>query len=241
MDDAGLADRVRFGPFELDVRSGELYKGPTRLKVPDQSIEILKALVERPGQLVTREELCHCLWPDNTFVDFEHGLNAAVRRLRDALGDAADTPRFIETLPRRGYRFVARVDPGTDNRIPPGSQSSSIHDVSRRLSLRRSAMAACALIVGAAIVWWTVRHSTNEPRTVGEIRSVAILPLKNVTKDATQDYFVEGMHEALITELARAGGLTVLAPGATVRYAGTDKAPEAIAHELNVQALVQGS
>src|SRR3954470_12712508 len=93
---------VRFGPFALVVETGELRKGPTRLKVPDQSIEILKALLERPGQLVTREELRQRLWSSETFVDFEAGLNAAVKRLRDALADSADSPRFIETMPRRG-------------------------------------------------------------------------------------------------------------------------------------------
>ena len=93
---------IRFGPFELNVRSGELHKGPTRLRVPDQSIEILKALLEQPGELVTRERLRERLWPSDTFVDFEHGLNAAVRRLREALGDSADTPRFVETLPKKG-------------------------------------------------------------------------------------------------------------------------------------------
>jgi Tol biopolymer transport system component/DNA-binding winged helix-turn-helix (wHTH) protein len=101
---------VNFGPFELDVRSGELRKGSTRLKVPDQSIEILKALIEQPGELVTREQLHERLWPANTFVDFEHGLNAAIRRLREALGDSADTPKYIETLPRRGYRFIGSVE-----------------------------------------------------------------------------------------------------------------------------------
>jgi Tol biopolymer transport system component/DNA-binding winged helix-turn-helix (wHTH) protein len=119
------APRIRFGPYELDVRSGELRKGPTRLKVPDQSIAILRALVERPGELVTRDELRQRLWPANTFVDFEHGLNAAVRRLRDALNDSADAPKFIETLPRRGYRFVGQIhanaptEPPTVEPIPP--------------------------------------------------------------------------------------------------------------------------
>ena len=98
---------IRFGPFTLDGRSGELRNGPTRLKVPDQSIAVLQALLERPGELVTREELRDRLWPPDTFVDFEAGLNAAVRRLREALNDSADVPRYIETLPRRGYRFIA--------------------------------------------------------------------------------------------------------------------------------------
>lgn len=113
--------RVRFGAFELDVRSDELRKGPSRLKVPDKSIEILKALLEQPGELVTREALRDRLWPANTFVDFEHGLNAAVRRLRDALGDSAEAPQFIETLPRRGYRFI-----GTIVSPPPGDERDSL-------------------------------------------------------------------------------------------------------------------
>ena len=101
---------IRFGPFTLDGRSGELRNGPTRLKVPDQSIAVLQALLERPGELVTREALRDRLWAPDTFVDFEAGLNAAVRRLREALNDSADVPRYVETLPRRGYRFIAPVD-----------------------------------------------------------------------------------------------------------------------------------
>ena len=101
---------IRFGPFTLDGRSGELRNGPTRLKVPDQSIAVLQALLERPGELVTREALRDRLWGPDTFVDFEAGLNAAVRRLREALNDSADAPRYVETLPRRGYRFIAPVE-----------------------------------------------------------------------------------------------------------------------------------
>lgn len=115
-----VSRRVRFGVFELDLRSGELHKGPSRLKVPDKSIEILRALIEQPGELVTREALRDRLWPANTFVDFEHGLNAAVRRLRDALGDSAEDPQFIETLPRRGYRFVGTIERVA---VPAGSDA----------------------------------------------------------------------------------------------------------------------
>jgi Tol biopolymer transport system component/DNA-binding winged helix-turn-helix (wHTH) protein len=120
-DQRSTPPRVRFGPFDLDVRSGELRKGAGRLKVPDKSIEILRTLLEQPGELVTREALRDRLWPANTFVDFEHGLNAAVRRLRDALGDSAEAPQFIETLPRRGYRFI-----GTLVSPPSGEQPDSL-------------------------------------------------------------------------------------------------------------------
>jgi Tol biopolymer transport system component/DNA-binding winged helix-turn-helix (wHTH) protein len=110
MPGTGLSsDQIAFGPFVLDGRTGELRKGSARLRVPDQSIQVLKALIERPGELVTREELRQRLWPSDTFVDFEQGLNGIVRRLRDALGDAADAPMLIETLPRRGYRFIGIV------------------------------------------------------------------------------------------------------------------------------------
>ncbi len=107
---ASPARHVRFGAFELNLRSGELHKGRTRLRVPDQSIEILKALLEHPGELVTREALRDRLWSSDTFVDFEHGLNAAVRRLREALGDSADVPKYIETGSCRGDRFIGTID-----------------------------------------------------------------------------------------------------------------------------------
>ena len=98
---------VRFGVFEIDLRSGELRKSGARLSLQQQPLQLLSVLLEQPGELVTREELRKRLWPDDTFVDFDHGLNAAVKRLRDTLGDSADSPRFIETVPRRGYRFIA--------------------------------------------------------------------------------------------------------------------------------------
>src|SRR5262247_376323 len=100
------ADRVRFGSFELHLRSRELRNGSTRIRLQDQPFEILRMMLERPGTVVTRDELQQRLWPNGTFVDFEHSLNAAVKRLRLALGDDADNPRFVETLPRRGYRFI---------------------------------------------------------------------------------------------------------------------------------------
>jgi Tol biopolymer transport system component/DNA-binding winged helix-turn-helix (wHTH) protein len=122
----GISQAVRFGPFEFEVRTRELRRGDTRLKVPDQSLEILTALLERPGQLVTREDLRQRLWPPDTFVDFQSGLNAAVRRLREALHDSADEPRFIETLPRRGYRFIGEVagSPAGSGPSPPVAATS---------------------------------------------------------------------------------------------------------------------
>src|SRR5687768_5050605 len=107
LDAPGSESPLRFGSFELDVRSRELRKGKTLVRLQEQPFEILRMMLERPGRVVTRDELRRRLWPDGTFVDFEHSLNAAVKRLRAALGDDADNPRFVETLPRRGYRFIA--------------------------------------------------------------------------------------------------------------------------------------
>src|SRR5262245_30861751 len=100
---------VRFGPFELECASRELREGARRVRLQDQPFEILRLLLEHPGDVITRDELRHRLWPQGTFVDFEHSLNAAIKRLRAALGDDADHPRFVETVPRRGYRFIASV------------------------------------------------------------------------------------------------------------------------------------
>ena len=114
---------VCFGAFQLDLRTGELRKAGVKVNLPDQPFQVLKTLLDRAGDLVTREELRQRLWPAETFVDFEHGLNAAVRRLRDALGDSADVPRFVETLPRRGYRFIAPVTRAIAGECPAPSAS----------------------------------------------------------------------------------------------------------------------
>ena len=111
-EESPSAGLVRFGVFELDRRSGELRKAGVRVSLQEQALQVLTLLLERPGDLVTRDELRQRLWPNGTFVDFEHGLNAVINRLRDTLGDSADTPRFVETVPRRGYRFIAPVDKG---------------------------------------------------------------------------------------------------------------------------------
>ena len=127
---APLDGPVRFGTFQLDLRTGELRKAGVRINLPEQPFQVLKALLDRPGDLVTREELRQRLWPAETFVDFEHGLNAAVRRLRDALGDSADVPRFVETLPRRGYRFIAPVTGPSveDQPAPPRPDVEDQHE-----------------------------------------------------------------------------------------------------------------
>ncbi len=156
--------RIRFGRFELDVRTGELLKDARRLRVPDQSIQILQALLERAGDVVTREELRDRLWPAGTFVDFDHGVNSAMRRLRDALGDSADRPKLIETLPRRGYRFIGVVDtvaaetqpaPSVPDAAPvpaPVSDARNPAPVPRSRPVAWWTAAALAVAIGGAAV-----------------------------------------------------------------------------------------
>lgn len=167
MYDRSGANVAQFGPFTLNLHSRELHKGPTRLKVPDQSIEILTALLERPGELVTREELRRRLWPEDTFVDFEHGLNAAVRRLRDALGDSADGPSFVETLPRRGYRFIGALDDGQsttppDQSSPSGPSAAAAAEDARRVSELYSSLWRRAL-ADQERAWKAYHHERESP------------------------------------------------------------------------------
>jgi len=181
---------ARFGDFEADCLSGQLRHHGTRVRLPDQSFRMLLLLLERAGEVVTREELRRELWAEDTFVDFEAGMNSAVKRLRDALGDSADTPRFVETLPRRGYRFIAPVElPHLDTRI----------------------------------------------------KSIAVLPLDNLIGDRAQDFFVDGMTDALITRLAQIGALRVTSRTSVMRYRETDKPLPQVARELNVDAVIEGA
>ncbi len=125
MTDHEPARRYRFGVFEADAATGELRRRGIRVKLNAQPFQVLLMLMERPGQLLTREEICRELWPDGTFVDYEHGVNSAVNRIREALGDTAGNPRFIETLARRGYRFVAPVERIEPSKYPPSGDQAA--------------------------------------------------------------------------------------------------------------------
>jgi Tol biopolymer transport system component/DNA-binding winged helix-turn-helix (wHTH) protein len=193
----GVRDAIfRFGPFEFDAHSGDLRKGPTLLKVPYQSIEILKALLEHPGELVTREQLRERLWPSDTFVDFEHSLNAAVRRIREALGDSADAPKYIETLPRRGYRFTAPVEsvpqlptahlPSPDLSAPAPSSASPQPDGIQR---RRLGLAVAIIAILGLVLWiaWQSRSSFPTPRVPASSIAVTSFPGLEVDPDLSPD------------------------------------------------------
>ena len=164
---AGSSPRIiRFSTFELNLQTGELRQQGQKLKLQEQSFLVLAALLERPGEVVTREELRSKLWPVDTFVDFDHSLNAAIKRLRDALGESADTPIFIETLARRGYRFIAPVDgsltPNTVG-IAPASEPSKSHP---RHRVRPWMFAMASLVIAAAaILLFVSREVVPAPKT----------------------------------------------------------------------------
>ncbi len=214
---------VRFGPFRLDLRAAELRHNGTTTKLPEQPFQVLCELVEHPGEVVTREELRQRLWQSDTFVDFEHGLNAAVKRLREALSDSAENPRYIETLPRHGYRLMVPVEKPevVQNRARGGKVFGAISLL-------------LGVAVAAGVVWWLQWRPLK-------IESLAVLPLENLSGEPDQEYFADGMTEALITELGKVQGLRVISRQSVMQYKGTNKAVPQIARELHVDAVVEGS
>ena len=233
-----------------------------KVKLQEQPFQILKVLLEHPGEVVTREELQRWLWPADTFVDFDHGLYNAIKRLRETLGDTADTPRFIETLPKRGYRFIGAVSGNgaasvpaqappvvLTEQAPPVREEPAAPIVPRKrtwpkvLSAALAAGAAVAVLLAAAPggVASNFRHWFSTGTSVPAIHSVAVLPLQNLSGDPAQDYLADGMTEELITELSGIGALKVISRTSVTRYKKSDKSLPEIARELRVDGIVEGS
>jgi TolB-like protein/DNA-binding winged helix-turn-helix (wHTH) protein len=236
------AGTFQFGVFELDASSGELRRHGLKIRLPHQSFQILRLLLSRPGVVVTRDELRQVLWPGDTFVDFDVGLNSAVRKLREALDDDAEHPRFVETLPRRGYRFIAPVtaverhapalpQAAADNSIPSGAAAKG----GWRQHLR---WVAAALVLAAVVAAAAVYARRAAPP---EIRSIAVLPFDNLTGDATQGYFVDAVTDALTTQLAQVPGLEVISRRGARLHKQPEKPISAIAGELRVDAVLEGT
>jgi TolB-like protein/DNA-binding winged helix-turn-helix (wHTH) protein/tetratricopeptide (TPR) repeat protein len=295
---AGLSgvSLLRFGAFELDLRTGELRKAGSLISLPPQPFRILALLASHAGQLVTREEIQRQIWGSETFVDFERGLNFAINKIRKALGDDAETPRYIETLARRGYRFVApvenvgspleppglgrvRADPesptepeGAGTGIatapsapPPGVRPPSTqgrramgvgiseHPQSSTWTVRnlllpedwplRLGGLLAMLLVGIGVGWllWHRSMSQLGRAPKGRIQSLAVLPLENLSGDKEQQYFADGMTEALITDLGKVSALRVISRTSTMQYRGAKKPLPQIARDLNVDAVVEGA
>jgi TolB-like protein/DNA-binding winged helix-turn-helix (wHTH) protein/Flp pilus assembly protein TadD len=235
---------VRFGVFELDTQSGELHRHGLRIRLPDQSFQILRLLLSRPAQVVTREELRQALWTSETFVDFDVGLNSAVRKLREALDDSPENARFIETLPRRGYRFIAPVSPRVDQARE--SQTATETATPSRRGMRAGWIAG-GLLLAAAIVAFGVVYARGgivrqRARTAAApIRSLVVLPFENQSGDAAQEYFAEAVTDALTTHLAQVEGLDVISRTSARQYKRPNKRLPAIGSELNVDAVLEGA
>ncbi len=240
-------DRVRFGLFELDLKAGQLSKNGTKIRLPQQPLQLLSVLLERPGEILTREELRQRLWPSDVFVDFDHGLNKSIQKLRDALGDSADSPRYIETIPRVGYRFIAPVNNGSRppeqepniklpqmQELPTAQTPVSVIGIKKT---RWALQAACLALLAMTAAWFIYRRlHTTEP-----IRSIAVLPLDNLSGDPGQNYLADGMTDELTTMLAKNSTLRVISRTSVMQYKGAHRPLRQIAQELGVDGILEGS
>jgi len=239
---------LRFDSFELDIRAGELRKAGVKLRLQGQPIQVLAALLNNAGELVTREQLRAQVWPADTFVDFDHSLHNAIARIREVLGDSAEAPRYIETLPRRGYRYIGPV--ADFPTLRPATETG--HHASQPLTLvtapkrkRILVLMLAALVLGALFTLGVVASTTwrylRAKAAVLPIQSIAVLPLDNLSGAPSEEFFADGMTDQLITDLAKVGSLRVISRTSVMRYKGAKKALPAIARELNVDAIVEGS
>jgi len=216
------ARTVRFGPFQLDLHAAELSHNGSRTKLPEQPFQVLVALLEHPGDVVSRDELRQRLWGSDTFVDFEQGLNTAVKRLREALGDSAEHPHYIETLQRRGYRLMVKVEK------PEAAPTTSLVREWRTIAL---AVLGFALVIAAALCLYQAFRT----------KSVAVLPFENLSGNPPDEEFADEMTKALIVELGKTRGLRVAPWQSVAPYKGTNQPLAQTARELHVDAVVEGS
>ncbi len=256
--------RIAFDRFDVDLRSGELRKNGRRLRLQEQPFQLLALLLESPGEVVTREEICRKLWQADTFVDFDHSLGTAINKIREALGDSADHPRFVETLPRRGYRFIGKIvgsaatplaesspavqdanaavgiasgDKGIDAGSAPAVQESG---QPRRLRFVLALAASLAILL-AALVFFRRPADSRAAVLAANIQSIAVLPLENLSGNPAQEYFADGMTDELITELARTKGLRVISRTSVMQYKNVHRPLKDIARELGVDGILEGS
>jgi TolB-like protein/DNA-binding winged helix-turn-helix (wHTH) protein/Tfp pilus assembly protein PilF len=258
-------ESVRFGLYTADLHAAELRRGQDHVPLQNLPFRILTVLLREPGRVVTREELRRELWPEDTFVDFERGISTAVSKLRDALGDTASNPRFIETVGRRGYRFIAPVtlltperprefgvSNGTDEKTtspanpkvretlpaPASVQIANVKTGRRRIIYLLLVLAAVAAL---AATWNAVLRRSSQAASHREIMSIAVLPLENLSGDPQQEYLSDGLTDAVTNLLAQIGNLRVISRTTAMHYKHSGKTAPEIAKELGVDALVEGS
>jgi TolB-like protein/DNA-binding winged helix-turn-helix (wHTH) protein len=225
-----MATGYRFGIFELEVESARLLRQGREIKIQEKPFQFLALLLEHAGEVVGREQLRERLWPSDTFVQFDDNLNTIVKRVREALNDSADRPRYVETVPRRGYRFIPPVE-----RVGVGGEEP----VKKASASRRWGVAAAAAVVIGAGCWWGLRaHSTPPTKTM-----LAVLPFRNVSGSAEQDYLSDGLTEELTAHLGRmaAGKLGVISRSSSAQFRQRTEDVQRIGQELGVRYVLEGS
>ena len=222
----------RFGECALDAESGELRRNGSTVRLQPQPFQVLLALLHRPGQIVTREELQSALWAENTYVEFEDALNHAIRRLRSALGDTAQVPRYIETVPKRGYRLMVPME----TEALPAPRDALETAAPRPVRWPRYVALAAICCLAAVSFYWYLGRQAGE-----QIQSIAVLPFTNLSGDPQQEYFVDGMTDALTAELSQIRSLRVISRTSAMHYKGSAKPVPEIARELGVDGVLEGS
>jgi TolB-like protein/DNA-binding winged helix-turn-helix (wHTH) protein/Tfp pilus assembly protein PilF len=261
---------VRFGIYQVDVRTSELWKQGRKIKLQEQPCRILAILLEQRGEVVTREELRKRLWSDDTFVDFDHSLNTAIMRLREALNDSSDNPRFIETLPRHGYRFIAPIEeldgsapegaeesrssatrevasqvmePGPAIQFPAGQAGADVgpRRIASRVALILGSLLALLAIALIGVRMRLARNGSGANSQSDQIKSLVVLPFENLSGDKEQQYFTDGMTDELIAHLAKIRSLRVISRTSSMEYKDAHKPLSQIARDLKVDAVVEGT
>src|SRR5499425_2676656 len=238
-NEAATSQVIRFATFKVDLQAQELRKAGLRLKLSGQPFQVLAILLERPGTVVTREELQKRLWPD-TFVDVDHNLNTAINKIREALGDSAENPRFVETLARRGYRFIGAVNGAEQARVAEAKPTR------RSRSLIFPAAVGLLAIAGITAVLFALNVDGSRDRLFvhgarPRIQALAVIPFANLSGDPEQEYFADGMTEEIITMLGEVSGPRVISRQSIMQYKGSKKPLQEIARELNVDAVLEGA
>jgi TolB-like protein/DNA-binding winged helix-turn-helix (wHTH) protein len=246
MDDkTNPSNGYKFGPYLADTVALELRKSGIRIRLQPKPFQVLKVLLGRAGQMVGREELKKLLWAPNIFVDFDHGLNTAVNKIREALSDSAEEPRYIETLPN-GYRFIGDISeqfeqPSVVTASLAPSLPTAHADPKREITWRRRYLAVgVGLACLIAVVFWVLHIPRKVFGVSSAIQSVAVLPLKNLSGDPSQEYFSDSMTDELITQLAKISSLKVSSAASVVRYKNTSASASEISRDLKVDAFVEG-
>jgi TolB-like protein/DNA-binding winged helix-turn-helix (wHTH) protein/thioredoxin-like negative regulator of GroEL len=237
---------ARFARFEVHFRAGELRKEGRKIRLQQQPFQVLVMLLESPGGVVTREELQRKLWPADTFVDFDHGLNSAVARLREALNDSAEDPKYIETVARRGYRFIGRLEEAVSatnaaqDALPRKTASRlRLHPLAPKWQKWASPLAGFILLVFVSGIYFL--RNLARPLDVNKtIDSVAVLPFENAASSPETDFLADGITQSAIDHLSRLGNLKVISMGSISRYRGRQDDPKQIGHDLGVRSVMTG-